>query len=257
GDDAFGDRFIADLQASNIAWFGKNMALQTITESERAGTGRCLVLISDDGQRSMCTWLGCAGLLHEGDVDQQAIAASRSLYLEGYLFDLPASKEAFFKAARIAREHKTVAALTLSDSFCVGRHREDFLHLIGQGIDILFANELEAMMLTETSDQKAMLAAIAECAPIVCVTLSEEGSILINRGTQHRIMAWHAGPLQDSTGAGDQYAAGFLFGQAQGWDLVRCGELASRLAGHTVTQYGARCEGEQIAAIRRDFAHIS
>ncbi|MCI5060592.1 MAG: adenosine kinase [Alphaproteobacteria bacterium] len=208
--------------------------------TDGAATGRCMILVTPDGERTMNTYLGAATELGPHDIDEATIKAAKITYLEGYLYDPPHAMEAFIKAARLAHGGGRMVSLTLSDSFCVDRHREAFKDLVSHHVDILFANEDEIKSLYETDDlEKAIKIVTDECA-ITAITRSEKGSIIINSGHRTNIAAEPIEKLVDSTGAGDAYAAGFLYGYTRGGDMATCGRYGSIAASHVIQQMGPR-----------------
>lgn len=205
-------------------------------------TARCMIVVTPDAQRSMNTFLGASVEFSETDVDEALIADSKTIYLEGYLFDKDAAKKAYYKATAAARKSDTKVALTLSDSFCVERHRADFLKLIESEVDILFANEAEILSLFQTTSFDEAAKAIRGKCEIAALTRSEKGSLILTADDAHEIKAQPIDKVIDTTGAGDQYAAGFLFGHARGMDLARCGALGSLAAAEVISHVGPRPE---------------
>ena len=203
-------------------------------------TARCLIFITPDTQRTMCTYLGASVLLEPSDLDLSAIKEAKILYLEGYLWDNPAAKNAFIKAAEIAKNTGTKVALSLSDSFCVDRHRESFIKLVENYVDILFANEDEIISLYETSNLSLAKEKLKTKCELAAITIGKNGSILISNGKEEAIDPYILGKAIDTTGAGDMYAGGFLKGLSDGLDPLTCGEIGSICAGHIVTQLGSR-----------------
>jgi sugar/nucleoside kinase (ribokinase family) len=233
-DDEFGRIFRHDIRAAGVTFKAEPVV-------GKAPTSRSLVLVTPDGQRTMNTFLGISTDLDHGEVDPELIRASNIVYLEGYLFDRPEAKEAFRQAASIAAEAGRRSALTLSDSFCVNRHRDEFLDLIRNGIDILFANESEILALYETEDFEEAKRRAQEDTKLAVLTLSEKGSVIVTPDEVHTITV-EAVNVVDTTGAGDMYAAGFLFGLARGYDLPQAGKLGSFAAGEIIGHIGARPE---------------
>lgn len=204
-------------------------------------TARCLVLVTPDGERTMNTYLGACQNLGPEDVDPELIKASSIVYLEGYLWDPPAAKEAFLKAAAIAHDADRSVALTLSDSFCVDRYRDEFLGLMRNGVvDIVFANQHELKALYQTADLESAIAAFREEGVFGVVTRSEEGSLIVTREETHAAPAYPIERLVDTTGAGDLFAAGFLFGLVQKFDPVTCARLGALAAAEVIQHVGAR-----------------
>jgi sugar/nucleoside kinase (ribokinase family) len=203
-------------------------------------TARCLVLVTPDGERTMSTFLGVSPMLDKGEVDPAMIQNARIVYLEGYLFDRPEAKAAFYQAADIAKAAGAKVALSLSDSFCVDRHRDAFLDLIKTKIDILFANESELTALYQTKDFNAAVVGARKDSAMTAVTRGAKGSVIL---AGDRTVEVHSEPVTkvvDTTGAGDLYAAGFLYGYAKGHDLKICGRLASVAAAEIISHIGAR-----------------
>lgn len=206
---------------------------------EGTPTGRCLVLVTPDGQRTMHTALGAAVRFSESDVDATLIAEASVLYLEGYLFDPPSAQAAFRRAARSARATGGTVALSLSDPFCVDRHRAAFRDLVRDDVDVLFANEAEVTSLYEVNSfEEAVEAARAE-VKIAALTRSEAGSV-VARGPETFAIAAEPTHVVDTTGAGDAYAAGFLVGLARGAPLDRCGRQGALAAAEIISHHGAR-----------------
>ncbi|MGH7093151.1 MAG: adenosine kinase [Stellaceae bacterium] len=232
-DDQLGQAFRHDITA-----IGVHFATPAATIG--AGTARCLILVTEDGQRTMATYLGaCVGLGPE-DVDAALVAAAEVTYLEGYLFDPPRAKEAFYRAAAIAHGAGKRIALSLSDPFCVGRHRESFRDLVAGEVDILFANEAEICALYETDDFARAAEAVRGHVAIAALTRSAAGSVILADGESHRVAAAPVARVVDTTGAGDLYAAGFLFGLTQGRPLPICGAIGSLCAAEIISHVGAR-----------------
>jgi fructokinase len=207
-----------------------------------APTARCLILVTPDGQRTMNTYLGACVSFGESDVDAALVEQASVTYLEGYLFDPPAAQSAFRAAARIARAAGRRVALSLSDAFCVNRHREAFLGLLGD-VDILFANEAEICALYEVNDFRDAVDRARREVGVAALTQSEAGSVIVRGAETVRVRAAPA-VLVDSTGAGDAYAAGFLAAYTKGRDLGVCGRLASMAAAEVISHYGARPQAD-------------
>lgn len=241
--DQLGEIFAHDLRAAGVSFASKPV-------EGSAPTARSLILVTPDGERTMNTHLGASAELSAREVDADVIQASKILYLEGYSFDGPPAKAAFYEAAGIARGAGTTVALTLSDPFCVERYRQHFLEFIKSGVDLLFANERELLTLYQTADFDAASTQLrADCA-LVAVTRGEKGSLVM---TPSRVVEVAAEPVErvvDTTGAGDLYAAGFLFGCARGLDLASCGQLASIAAAEIISHIGPRPE-TSLAALAR------
>jgi sugar/nucleoside kinase (ribokinase family) len=203
-------------------------------------TGRCLVMVTPDAQRTQCTYLGASTFIGPEDVDPAVIARAQVTYLEGYLWDQPPAKDAIRKAAAAARDAGRQVALTLSDPFCVDRHRSEFRALVEDEIDVLFANETEICSLYEVDDFDAALQRVRGHCQIAALTRSERGSVVVAGDEVHVIDAHPVDRVVDTTGAGDQYAAGFLYGLTGGLDLATCGRLGAAAAAEVISHFGAR-----------------
>ena len=213
---------------------------QTTPSSVGPSTARCLIFVTPDAQRTMCTYLGASVLLENKDLDLSTVREAKILYLEGYLWDNPAAKNAFIKAAEIARNAGKKVALSLSDSFCVNRHRESFIKLVEEYIDILFANEDEITSLYKTSNLNLAIEKLKKKCALSAITRGKQGSILISNGKEIIIDPFILGEAIDTTGAGDLYAGGFLKGISDELDPVISAKIGSICAGHIVTQLGSR-----------------
>lgn len=232
-DDEFGRIYRHDLSSLGVHF-------ATPAASDGPATARCLVLVTDDAQRTMNTHLGACVDLTPDDIDADLVAASAITYLEGYLFDPPLAKEAFRKAATIARGAGRKVALTLSDSFCVHRYKDEFKALIRDHIDILFANESEIEALYDSRDIAAAAADLAAQLDIAAITMSEKGSLIASGTERVRVPAAPIDTLVDTTGAGDLYAAGLLYGFSRHLPFAECGRLGSIAAAEVIQHYGAR-----------------
>jgi sugar/nucleoside kinase (ribokinase family) len=210
--------------------------------SNGPSTGRCLVLVTPDAQRTLQTCLGVAGDLGPEDVDAAEIAAARVTYLEGYLWDKPRAREAFVHAAGIAHEAGRTVALSLSDPFCVDRHRADFLDLVDNHVDVLFANEDEVVSLYQEHSFDAALQRVRAHCQIAALTRSEKGSVIIAGDEVHVVDAEPVAHVVDTTGAGDAFAAGFLFGVTRGLRLETCARIGAITAAEVISHIGARAE---------------
>ena len=230
-DDFTGEVFIHQIQS--IAQFAAKPLVGG------PATGRCLINVTPDGQRTMSTFLGAAGLFDDSDIDPAIIEAAAIVYLEGYLFDPDPARRAFAKAAALAHGAGRMIALTLSDSFVVDRHRGALLGFIETQVDLLFANEAELCALFGTDFDEA-IRHIQPLAKIAAVTRSEKGSVVVSNGEFHEVAAFPVDKVVDTTGAGDQYAAGFCFGLSQDLPLPDCGRLGSLAAAEVISHYGPR-----------------
>ena len=207
---------------------------------EGPSTGRCLIYVTPDAERTMCTYLGCSILLDEKDIDFSILTSAKVLYLEGYLWDLDKAKNAFKTAAMECRKNGVKVALSLSDIFCIKRHRESFQSLVEEYVDILFANENEIIALYQSSSLNSAVANIQGKCEIAVVTRGSKGSLIISKEKEYSINSYNFGKTIDTTGAGDLYASGFLHGYINSKDLLTCGNFGSICAGHIVTQLGSR-----------------
>ena len=215
----------------------------TPAATEGPSTARCLILVTPDAQRTMCTYLGASVGLDPADLDLDMVAQAKVLYLEGYLWDSDEAKAAFITAAEVARAHGGEVALSLSDAFCVERHRESFQELVDGHVDILFANEMEITALYKANSFEEAADQVRGRCKLAALTRSEQGSVVLNGAGTHSVAPFQLGPLLDTTGAGDLYAAGFLHAYTQGQDVEACGRLGSLCAGQVVTQLGPRPQG--------------
>jgi sugar/nucleoside kinase (ribokinase family) len=243
--DQFGEVFRHDIRAIGVTF-------DTPPAAGGEPTGRCLILVTPDGQRTMNTFLGISPQLGGGEVDAELVRSARIVYLEGYLFDRPEAQAAFRQAADIAAKAGRQVALTLSDAFCVGRHRAEFLELVRNSVDILFANESEITSLYETgSFDEAARRAQADTR-LAALTRSEKGSVILSGGKAIEVPAAPVARVVDTTGAGDLYAAGFLYGVARGLDLETAGRLGSLAAAEIISHIGARPEVPLVDLARKN-----
>ena len=244
-DDELGRVFAHDIRAAGVSF-------TTPPSSAGPSTGRCYVLVTPDGERTLNTYLGAAQDLHPNDVDDDAIAAAQIIYLEGYLWDPRPAKEAFRKAAKIAHAAERSVALTLSDAFCVDRYRAEFLDLIRAGtVDLVFANERELHSLYQTAEFETALNALRNDAPLAVVTRSEKGCVVVTRETTEVVPASPIERLVDATGAGDLFAAGFLVGLSRGADHRSSAQLGALCAAEVIQHLGARPEAS-LKALAQD-----
>jgi sugar/nucleoside kinase (ribokinase family) len=234
-DDQLGAVFAHDIRSIGVEFTTK-------PASDGAPTGRCLIVVTPDAERTLNTFLGAASQLGPADVDPAVVGDSAVTFLEGYLFDQDEAKEAFRHAARLAHDAGNRVALTLSDVFCVERHRADFRALVEHQIDVLFANEQEICSLYEVDDFDDAATQVRGHCEIAALTRSELGSVVLAAGDTHLVAAAPVDRVVDTTGAGDQYAAGFLHGLTHGYDLPSCGRLGSLAAAEVISHLGARPE---------------
>ncbi len=233
-DDQLGAIFRHDIRALGISF-------DTPPAVGGPSTARCLVFVTPDAQRTLQTYLGACVELGPPDIDAGQIAAAKITYLEGYLWDPPAAKEAFVKAARIAHEAGRRVALSLSDPFCVDRHRDDFTDLVEHHVDILFANEHEIVSLYRVDRFDDALQAVRGRCDIAALTRSEKGSVVVSGDEIHVVDAEPARAV-DTTGAGDAYAAGFLYGLTRGLPLAQAARIGGLAAAEVISHFGARPE---------------
>lgn len=234
-EDLLGKVFAHDLRAAGVRY-------DTPPLKGGPATARCLILVTGDAQRTMNTFLGASVEFQPGDIDHDLVVAAQVTYLEGYLFDRPLAKEAFRQAAKIAHESDRKVSLTLSDPFCVDRHRADFRALISGHVDILFANEAEICSLYETKDFDAALRAVRGECEIAVLTRSEKGATVVTAKDQIAVPAAPVARVVDTTGAGDLFASGFLYGFTHGKDLAHCAKLGALCAAEIISHFGARPE---------------
>lgn len=236
GPDRLGDVFGGDLRALGVEF----RTPDGVAPSGGEPTGRCIIAVTPDAQRTMNTFLGISTLLSFDDVDAGLVDESAVLYMEGYLFDRDEAKRAFHRAAVRAHQSDRVVALTLSDGFCVDRHRDDFRSLVSAEVDLLFGNELELLSLYRSSDFDSAIEALRLDCHVAVITRSEKGSVIVTRDGTHAIPAYPVENVVDTTGAGDLYAAGFLHGFTAGWALPDCARLGSIAAAEVISHVGPR-----------------
>ncbi len=232
-DDELGKTYKSDIQSLGVTFNTMPLILG-------ASTGRCMILVTPDADRTMNTFLGASVELSPIDVDQSLIASAKVTYLEGYLFDRDQAKEAFIAAAEYAHEAGHRIALTLSDPFCVDRHRHDFLQLVENHVDILFANEDEIKSLFMQENFDDAISAISKHVEIAAITRSDKGAVIIAGDQKIVIDAVPVENVIDTTGAGDQFAAGFLYGFTEGKSLEESGKLGAIAAAEVISHMGAR-----------------
>ncbi len=232
-NDNFGNFFSTDIKKSNTIF-------NTQPVNDGPSSAHSIILITPDAQRTMCTYLGASVEFEPKDVNYNSIKNSKYLYLEGYLWDSNLAKNAFLQAAKIAKEANTKIILSLSDSFCVERHRESFLELIANNVDVIFCNESEVLSLFKETNLQSCIKSISTICDLVIITLGSKGSLVINKGESQKIKPILLGKIIDTTGAGDLYAGGFIHGLIKNYPLKKCGEIGSICAGHIITQLGSR-----------------
>jgi sugar/nucleoside kinase (ribokinase family) len=234
-EDQLGSIYRHDMRSLGVTF-------DTAAASEGPATARSFILVTPDGERTMNTYLGACVNLDERDVDADIVRASAVTYMEGYLYDKPAAMAAFRAAAKISQAAGRLTSITLSDSFCVERHRDAFLDLIRNSIDIVFANETEIKAMYKTQSFSGAIDAARKDCPIVVVTRSEKGSVIVKGQDTIEVPAHPVKAVVDVTGAGDLYAAGFLFGHTAGKPLAHCARLGHLAAAEVISHVGARPE---------------
>lgn len=234
-NDGVGKRISAGMAEGGVDFSSK-------PKTTGPASGRCLIAVTPDGERSMSTFLGTSCLFTPKDIVKSKVESASCVYLEGYLFDTEPAKAAFVKVAEIARAAGRTVSLTLSDSFCVDRHRASFRHLVDNHVDILFANNDEILSLYETDSLDKALDELTNTKTVACVTRGEKGSIIQDSQRRYHVKAHPVNKVVDTTGAGDQYAAGVLAGRAMGLDWADAGHLGSLAAAEVISHYGARPE---------------
>ncbi len=234
-DDELGQVFKRDIGAAGVDFFTPEL-------NEGPVTGRSIVLVTPDAERSMFTYLGASRRLSTADIDENIIKAGKIIYLEAYLWDQYSAQKAMLKACKLARKHGRKVAFSLSDRSCVTRHRGEFIRLIKQYVDILFCNEEELVTLFDGEDFYKALDIIKPDIEIAAITRNAKGSVVVNGRTKTFVEAEKVSDVVDTTGAGDLYAAGFLYGLTQGRSLGTCAVIGSIAASEIITHYGARPE---------------
>ncbi|MDZ7679063.1 MAG: adenosine kinase [Acidimicrobiales bacterium] len=246
-DDQLGEVFAHDIRAAGVDY-------QVSPGTNGDPTARCLIAVTPDAQRTMNTFLGISRNLSPADVDEDLVASADLIYCEGYLWDVEVAKEAITKGLDLAHRAGNKTALALSDGFCVERHRDEFLDLVEHKVDVLFANEVEICSLYEVDSFDEALQHVRGHCEIACLTRSEKGSVIAANGEIHVIDPHPVDDVVDTTGAGDLYASGFLYGLSAGYDLATCGRLASLAAAEAISHLGARPE-TSLADLARPMLH--
>jgi sugar/nucleoside kinase (ribokinase family) len=242
-DDQLGRIFTHDIRAAGVTYDTKPLV-------GGLPTARSLIFVTPDAQRTMQTFLGACTQLGPEDVNLDHVTASKVVYMEGYLWDLPRAKQAMLDAAMKAKASGVKVSLTLSDAFCVARFRDEFLDLAEKYIDILFANESEILSLYQTQDFDDALQQVRNHCEIAALTRSEKGSVVVKGDEVHIIDAVKGVKVVDTTGAGDAYAAGFLYAYTQGTDLKTAGKLGGAMAAQVISQYGPRSEKGEVVKLK-------
>jgi sugar/nucleoside kinase (ribokinase family) len=243
-DDQLGDVFTHDIRAIGVTY-------DTPPLKEGLSTARSLIFVTPDAQRTMQTFLGATTQLGPEDLNMDYITSAKVLYLEGYLWDQPRAKNAMREAAIKAHDAGVKVSLTLSDAFCVDRYRDEFIELAEQHVDILFANESEILSLYQVQHFDDALQRVRKHCEIAALTRSEKGSVVVNGDEVHVIDAERGVTVVDTTGAGDAYAAGFLYAYTQGYDLATCGKLGGIMAAEVISHFGPRPEADVKALAAR------
>jgi len=241
--DQLGTIFTHDIRAAGVTY-------DTPPLVSGLPTARSLIFVTPDAQRTMQTFLGACTQLGPEDINLDHVTSSKVVYMEGYLWDLPRAKQAMLDAAMKAKESGVKVSLTLSDAFCVARFRDEFLDLAEKYVDILFANESEILSLYQTEDFDDALQQVRKHCEIAALTRSEKGSVVVNGDEIHVIDAVKGVKVVDTTGAGDAYAAGFLYAYTQGKDLKTAGKLGGAMAAQVISQYGPRAEKAEILKLK-------
>jgi len=241
-DDELGDVFLHDIRAVGVV-MGRNERVRADHDAERA-TGRCLVLVTGEGERTMATHLGVASTLGPDDLDEDLVARARVVYLEGYLWDLGPAKDALRRAIEVAHASDALVALSVSDPFCVQRHRAEFLELLRDDVDVLFANEEEAVLLFAAAGFDQAVAATEETGVLGALTRGPLGSVVVTASGPLQVPAEPVPQVVDTTGAGDLYAAGFLHGLTSGRDPEACARLGGICAAEVISHMGARPQAD-------------
>jgi sugar/nucleoside kinase (ribokinase family) len=242
-DDLLGKVYRHDITAAGVAF-------PTPAATTGPATARCLILVTPDAQRTMNTFLGACVNLGPDDVDAAFVASAQVTYMEGYLYDPPLAQEAFRKAAEIAHAAGRKVALSLSDSFCVHRHRQAFLDFIEGHVDVLFANEAELTALYETENFDEAVTRVRRIVELAAVTRGAQGSVVVTRDQTIEVPAAPVARVVDTTGAGDLYAAGFLYGLTRTLPLAECARIGGIAAAEIISHYGARPETPLAALIQ-------
>ncbi len=249
GDDALGKVFIHDIAASGVEYIP--IQAKRSLDQELSGTGRCLVLVTGDAERTMATHLGVATSLTTNDIPEELIRRAQIVLLEGYLWDVPAAKDAMRRASEICHQNNGSVALSLSDLFCVDRHQSEFLDLLVESVDILFGNEEEILRLFEAKSFSKAIEASEETGLLVAITRGSSGSVVVTASGPKAVPATPVESLVDTTGAGDLYAAGFLYGLTHGADPQACAQLGGLCAAEVIGHLGARPQADLTELLER------
>ncbi len=248
-DDQLGNIFKRDICSTGVLF-------DTPLIKEGAPTARCFIYVTPDAERTMCTYLGSSVFLESKDIDFSNLIKAKVLYLEGYLWDLDEAKSAFIASAKECKSHGVKIALSLSDVFCIKRHRESFQKLLNEYVDIVFANESEIIELYQSLDFKDAINTIKEICEIAVLTKGKNGSLIVSGESIYEINSYLFKEAIDTTGAGDLYASGFLYGYVNGNDLRTCGHMGAICAGHIVTQFGSRSKNSLQEILKKGLANL-
>jgi sugar/nucleoside kinase (ribokinase family) len=248
--DELGEVFMHDIVASGVELGRTTPVTPSEDPEDERATGRCHVFVTEDGERTMATYLGVASTFGPEDLDEAFVARTGMLYLEGYLWDMEPAMSAMRRAIEVAHEADALVALSLSDSFCVERHRREFLDLLHGEVDVLFANEDESTLLFGAPTFDAALSAVEETGLLGALTRGAQGSVVVTASGPVKVPAAPVASVVDTTGAGDLFAAGFLYGLTHGMDPEQCGRLGALCAGEVISHLGARPRADlrQLAA---------
>ena len=241
-DDQLGAVFAHDIRAAGVHF-------DVAPAPSGPPTARCMVMVTPDAHRTMATYLGASTALSPADIDPDLFRAARITYLEGYLWDPPQAKAAMRVAMEAAVQAGRTVALSLSDPFCVHRHREEFVDLLDGTLTVLFANEAEVVALMEATDVWDAVSRIQGRCPVVVITRSEQGALVVTPEAVHEVPAVRVDRVVDTTGAGDLFAAGFLYGMTRGWDLRECARAGAAAAAEVISHFGARPEDDLTALV--------
>jgi sugar/nucleoside kinase (ribokinase family) len=243
-DDDFGVTFRHDITAAGVVESHVASVAASHTPGDERATGRCLILVTGEGERTMATHLGVASALGPDDIDEDLLARAQVVYLEGYLWDQPPAKKALRRSMEVAHAADALVALTLSDPFCVTRHRREFLDLLHGEIDVLFANEDEVTLLFDVGSFDDAVTAVEETGLLAALTQGAAGSVVVAASGPVAVAAEPVARVVDTTGAGDLYAAGFLYGLTHGYDPGSCGRLGGLCAAEVISHLGARPQAD-------------
>jgi len=241
--DQLGSVFAHDIRAAGVDF-------TTAPSAGGAPTGRCLIVVTPDGDRTMNTYLGACQELSEADLDAASVAAAEILYLEGYLWDPAAPRAAMKKAIAVARANNRKVAFTLSDVFCVEGHRADFQELLAGHVDLMFGNEHEVCALYQTQSLDEAMAELAKHTCIAVITRSSQGAVVLEGGRRHVVAGEKVDRVVDSTGAGDMFAGGFMAAMVEGRSLPDCARVGCITAAEVISHYGARPEADLKALVK-------